>query len=66
VEKANIRDVKSPVTDLPRGVVRDQWLARVAEARRRVGERRSGRAWINGREVGGPDPRFAHLAVTHD
>jgi hypothetical protein len=21
----------------------------------------AGRAWINGREVGGPNPRFAHL-----
>jgi len=26
----------------------------------------SGRAWINGREVGGTDPRFEHLAVAHD
>ena len=25
-----------------------------------------GRAWINGREVGGPDPRFAHLSRSHD
>jgi hypothetical protein len=25
-----------------------------------------GRAWINGREVGGPDARFAHLAHSHD
>jgi hypothetical protein len=26
----------------------------------------SGRAWINGREVGGADPRFAHLSGTYD
>jgi hypothetical protein len=26
----------------------------------------SGRAWINGREVGGTDLRFAHLAVGSD
>jgi hypothetical protein len=25
-----------------------------------------GRAWINGREVGGGDPRYDHLAVSHD
>jgi hypothetical protein len=25
-----------------------------------------GRAWINGREVGGGDPRFDHLAVSYD
>ncbi len=25
-----------------------------------------GRAWINGREVGGVNPRFAHLAGSYD
>ena len=25
-----------------------------------------GRAWINGREVGGPDPRFLHLMLPYD
>jgi hypothetical protein len=25
-----------------------------------------GRAWINGDEVGGPDPRFAHLNRSYD
>ena len=25
-----------------------------------------GRAWINGREVGGTDPRFAHLDRSYD
>jgi hypothetical protein len=25
-----------------------------------------GRAWINGDEVGGPDPRFAHLDCSYD
>ena len=38
-----------------------QRLRRVREARRRVESARGGRAWINGREVGGADPRFAHL-----
>jgi hypothetical protein len=26
----------------------------------------NGRAWINGHEVGGPDPRFAHLNRSYD
>jgi hypothetical protein len=25
-----------------------------------------GRAWINGVEVGGTDPRYAHLSRSHD
>jgi hypothetical protein len=38
---------------------------RRAERGRR--ERRPyGRAWINGREVGGADPRYAHLAAGYD
>jgi hypothetical protein len=27
---------------------------------------KNGRAWINGREVGGTDPRFAHLDRSYD
>jgi hypothetical protein len=54
------------MTGVPRTGDRDRWLARMAEARRRLGERRSGRAWINGREVGGADARYAHLAASHD
>lgn len=27
---------------------------------------KNGRAWINGREVGGTDPRFAHLDDSYD
>jgi hypothetical protein len=27
---------------------------------------RDGRAWINGREVGGADPRYIHLSESHD
>lgn len=40
-------------------------MPRVIEARRRL-TRPSGRVWINGREVGGPDPRYRHLAGGHD
>lgn len=25
-----------------------------------------GRAWLNGREVGGTDPRYTHLEASHD
>jgi hypothetical protein len=52
-------------TSLPRGFRRGQRLPRATEARRPVGRRR-GRAWINGREVGGTEPRYAHLTVSHD
>jgi hypothetical protein len=45
-------------------------LDRVREARDRLeSPERSqirGRAWINGREVGGSDLRFAHLARSYD
>ena len=36
-------------------------MPRVIEASRRL-HRPSGRVWLNGREVGGPDPRYEHLA----
>ena len=35
-------------------------------ARRRLTDRRTGRVWINGGEVGGADARYRHLARTHD
>jgi hypothetical protein len=40
-------------------------IPRAIEARRRL-ERRRGRVWINGRELGGPDQRYAHLGRGHD
>jgi hypothetical protein len=65
--------MNSVVVTLPRGSARDRRLPRVIEARRRLravrtgrGSVRTGRVWINGREVGGADPRFGHLATTHD
>jgi hypothetical protein len=36
-------------------------VPRVIEARRRL-TRPTGRVWVNGREVGGPDPRYEHLS----
>lgn len=43
---------------------RDPRLPRAIDARRRLDAR--GRVWVNGREIGGRDPRYAHLAQTHD
>jgi hypothetical protein len=58
--------MRGTVISLPRGSARDQRLARAIETRRALDRRSGGRAWINGREVGGPDGRFAHLAASHD
>jgi hypothetical protein len=44
---------------------RDPRIPRVIEARRQL-ERPTGRVWVNGREVGGADPRYAHLGRTYD
>jgi hypothetical protein len=41
-------------------------LMRAIDARRRLAMEGRGRAWINGREVGGADPRFAHLSRSYD
>jgi hypothetical protein len=38
---------------------------RASEPRGRL-ERPVGRVWVNGREVGGADPRYAHLGRGHD
>ena len=44
---------------------RDPRIPRAIEARRQLG-RPVGRVWVNGREVGGVDPRYAHLSRTYD
>jgi hypothetical protein len=50
-------------------------ISRAAAARRRLdshgegrtgGRRGGGRLWVNGRELGGTDPRHAHLALSFD
>jgi hypothetical protein len=33
---------------------------------RRRSDRRGGRVWVNGLELGGTDPRHAHLALSFD
>jgi len=55
------------VNTIPRGQKRDQRLSHAILARRRLtSPRGGGRAWINGREVGGSDPRYAHLSTIND
>ena len=53
--------------------ISDRRVARATAARRRLQQthaaRRSrggGRVWVNGRELGGAEPRFAHLAQSFD
>jgi len=59
--------VKQTVTDIPRCREREQRLSRAILARRRLNSPRGGgRAWINGREVGGTDPRYTHLETSND
>jgi hypothetical protein len=53
---------------------RSRRIGRAVAARRRLGapeERRArtrpgGRVWVNGRELGGTDPRHEHLALSFD
>ena len=44
----------------------DRRVGRAIDARRDLTNRRGGRAWINGREVGGADARYIHLSELHD
>lgn len=56
-----------PVVPFPTPTDRSRRLTRAISARRRLGSPAPrGRAWVNGREVGGVDPRFAHLGRTYD
>ena len=44
----------------------DRRVGRAIDARRGLATSGVGRAWINGREVGGADPRYIHLSKSHD
>ena len=45
----------------------DRRVGRALRARRDLAASRDGgRAWLNGREVGGADPRYTHLEASHD
>ena len=45
---------------------RDAAVERAISARRELDGPSGGRAWINGRELGGKDARHAHLYETYD
>jgi hypothetical protein len=57
--------MRPTVVPLSSARIRDPRIPRAIEARRRLG-RPTGRAWVNGREVGGVDQRYAHLGRSHD
>ena len=63
--------MRSTVVPLTAARSRDPRIPRAIEARRRLRrpaapDRPTGRVWINGREVGGADPRYAHLELGFD
>ena len=45
----------------------DRRVGRIIKAKRELATQRvGGRAWLNGREVGGADPRYTYLEGSHD
>jgi hypothetical protein len=45
----------------------DRRVGQIIKARRELATHRAGgRAWLNGREAGGADPRYTHLEASHD
>jgi hypothetical protein len=44
--------------------LRDRRVGQAIKARHDLATRRAGRAWVNGRELGGADPRY--LEASHD
>jgi hypothetical protein len=44
----------------------DRRVGQAIKARHDLATRGVGRAWLNGREVGGADPRYRHLDASHD
>jgi hypothetical protein len=67
MSSANIHGVTTPLLTLAsrrRSPLRGGTLTRAERGRNAGGAR--GRAWINGREVGGTEPRFAHLLGGYD
>ena len=69
--ETKIPPMKAPVHTLPRGEGpehrRDQRMSRVIQAGRRLSSPRGGgRAWINGREVGGRIPATPTSSAIYD
>ena len=66
----------SPVIAISDHQERSRRIGRAVAARRRLDAldgssrrartRGGGRVWVNGRELGGTDPRHAHLALSFD
>ena len=44
----------------------DRRVGQAVDARHDLASRGVGRAWLNGREVGGTAPRYMHLEASHD
>ena len=44
----------------------DRRVGQAIKARDDLATRGVGRAWLNGREVGGADPRYTHLDASYD
>jgi hypothetical protein len=45
----------------------DRRVGQIIKARRELASQRvGGRAWLNGRELGGADPRYTHLEASQD
>jgi hypothetical protein len=64
MEAADMNVVALP--EEPRRIRRRMLLATAARQRLEGTPPARARAWINGRETGGQDPRFAHLSRVHD
>jgi hypothetical protein len=44
----------------------DRRVGQAVDARHALASRGVGRAWLNGREVGGTAPRYMHLEASHE
>jgi hypothetical protein len=44
----------------------DRRVGQAIKVRHALASRGVGRAWLNGRELGGTDPRYTHLEASHD
>ena len=68
VAEAKMTPMNGAPVPLPRRPSADPRIVRalLAERREQRRARPPGRAWINGREVGGTDPRYAHLSQSYD
>lgn len=67
MQPTRMTSVRRPASSPRPSAGLDARLLRVLQARRRLEPPRTrGRAWINGREAGGRDARYAHLGQSYD